>query len=276
VVSTAAGCLQMASARIPRTSWNLNWIHTGGAGAAASISGVAATYRALKKKGKLPMEQKIKFLVIGGDGSTYDSGLSAMSGMMERGEDVVYLCYDNQLAAGTGGQASSATPMGAATPTTPIGDVLPGKLQSRKNITAIVAAHKIPYVAQSAPWIWNDLYRKAEKSFDTDGPAFLNVLSPCPGEWKTPSAKTIELTRLASDTCIWPIFEIKNGFKITVNYKPKQKLPVTEWLKTQQRFTHLLCQENKWIVDKIQEEVDNDWNYLLSLDKDEENKHRDN
>jgi pyruvate ferredoxin oxidoreductase beta subunit len=153
---------------------------------------------------------------------------------------------------------------------------LPGKLHSRKNISAVFASQKIPYVAQSAPWIWHDLYRKAEKAFDTPGPAFLNILSPCPDQWQTPSDKTIELSRLATETCIWPIFEIRNGTRVTVNYKPRQKLPVTEWLKSQDRFKHLLNQENKWIVDKIQEEVDKEWESLLASQDKDENKLRDN
>lgn len=269
VVSNATGCLQMASANYPRTSWKLNWIHTAFGTAASTMSGIAAAYRSLNKQGKVPLGKESKFLVIGGDGATNDIGFGALSGAFDRGEDIVYLCYDNQLYANTGGQASSATPMGASTTTTPAGSVLPGKLRFRKNLSRILSAHRIPYVAQTAPWIWQDLYRKAERAFEVKGPAFLNVLSPCPHEWRTPSRKSIELTRLATDTCIWPIFEARQGERVTVNYKPKQKLPVTEWLKSQARFKHLLNQENKWIVDKIQEEVDKDWDLLLSSENDD-------
>jgi pyruvate ferredoxin oxidoreductase beta subunit len=272
VVSNATGCLQMASTRFPRTSWKLNWIHSAFENASATMSGITAVYSSLKKQGKLPAEKVVKFLVIGGDGATGDIGLGSFSGAVERGHDFVYLCYDNQLYGNTGGQRSSATPMGAATTTTPAGEAFPGKLQFRKNIARIATAHDIPYMAQSAPWIWQDLYRKAEQAFENPGPAFLNVLSPCPGEWRSPTAKTVELTRLAADTCVWPVYEVKNGTKVTVNYKPKQKRPVTEWLHSQPRFKHLLMSENKWIVDKIQEEVDNDWESLLSS----ETKTRDN
>ena len=269
VASNASGCLQAGSANFPRTSWKLNWIHTAFGDAAAAMSGISAMYRSLKKQGKLPLpvEKERKFLVIGGDGATYDSGFGTISGAFDRGEDFVYLCCDNQLYVDTGGQSSSATPMGASTTTTPAGDVLPGKLQPRKNISKIFASHNIPYVGQSAPWIWQDLYRKAEKAFEVPGPAYLNVLSPCPTEWKMSTSKSIELTRLAADTCVWPIYEVKHGTKgteLTVNYKPRQKRPVTEWLESQGRFKHLLAQENKWIVDKIQEEVDKEWELLLS------------
>ncbi|MCP5048022.1 MAG: pyruvate ferredoxin oxidoreductase [bacterium] len=269
VVSNAGGCLQSATATYPRTSWKLNWLHTSAGTAASTMSGITAMYRSLKKQGKLPANKEPKFLVVAGDGATYDTGFSAVSGAMERGDDMVYLCYDNQLSAVTGGQASSSTPMGAATTTTPSGEVLPGKLRFGKNISRIIAAHRIPYVAQSAPWIWQDLYKKAERAFEVPGPAYLNVLTPCPDEWKTPTHISIQLTKLAADTCVWPIFEIRHGDQVTVNYKPKQKLPVTEWFKSQARFKHLLTQENKWIVEKIQEEVDKNWDILLSSQKDD-------
>ncbi|MGE5342096.1 MAG: thiamine pyrophosphate-dependent enzyme [Candidatus Omnitrophota bacterium] len=264
VVSNASGCFRTPPAHSPRSPWHANWIHTQ-TGSAAVMSGITAMYRSLKKKGKTSIERELKFLVIGGDGATSDEGLGAISGMFERGDDIVYLCYDNQLAAHIGGQATSATPMGASTGTTPAGTVFPGKLQSRKNITAIFAAHRIPYVAQSAPWLWHDLYRKAQRAFEISGPAYLNVLSPCPANWKTPPAKTVALSKLAADTCVWPIFEIQYGTRVTVNYHPKPQRPVTEWLKTQDRFLHLLEKENKWIVDKIQEEINKDWELLLSM-----------
>jgi pyruvate ferredoxin oxidoreductase beta subunit len=281
VAANATGCLQRGSANFPGTSWKLNWIHSTYGNASATMSGIMATYRSLKKKGKLPVEKKQKFLVIGGDGAAYDTGFGSLSAAVERGDDVVYLCYDNQSIAHSGGQCSSATPMGAATTTTPAGSVLPGKLQFRKNISKIMASHRTLYVAQSAPWIWQDLYKKAEKAFDTVGPSYLNILSPCPDQWQMPTRKSIEYAKLAADTCVWPIYETRydnNTTKVTVNYKPKQKLPVTEWLKSQGRFKHLLARENKWIVDKIQEEVDNEWQLLLSQqhESDEENKIRDN
>jgi pyruvate ferredoxin oxidoreductase beta subunit len=283
VVSNDTGCLQMASANFPRTSWKLNWIHTAYGNASATMTGIAAMYQSLKKRGKIPMEKEQKFLVIGGDGAVYDTGFASISAAVERGDNVVYLCYDNQLIAHSGGQVSSAAPMGASTTTTPAGSVLPGKLQGRKNISRIMASHKIPYVAQSAPWIWQDLYKKAEKAFEVSGPAFLNILSPCPNHWGMPTGKTIELAKLAADTCVWPIYEIQHdttAAKVTVNYKPKQKLPVIKWLKSQGRFKHLLTKENKWVVDRIQEEVDKEWELLLSsqyrYEMKNENKIRDN
>lgn len=267
VISNATGCLQIASTEFPTTSWKLNWIHSSLGNAASTISGIETMYRVLKKQGKLQTDTEIKFLAIVGDGGTNDIGLSSLSGAIERGHDFVYLCYDNQSYASSGGQRSSASPIGASTSTTPTGKVLPGKMQYRKDITKIIAAHKLPYVAQTAPWNWEDLYTKAKKAFDIEGPAYLNVLNPCPKEWKIPSNKSIELTRIAADTCVWPLYEIEAGKNININYKPENKLPVTEWLKSQNRFKHLLNVENRWIVNEIQNEVDQNWKWLLKQEK---------
>ncbi|MCU0286375.1 MAG: thiamine pyrophosphate-dependent enzyme [Acidobacteria bacterium] len=273
VIANETGCLQMTTTHFPRTSWKLNWIHSAYGNSAATISGVETMYRSLRKQGKFPLEKELKFLVISGDGAANDAGLGGLSGAIERGHQFVYLCLDNQMYASTGGQRSSAAVMGTSATDAPVG-VLPGKMQARKDIAKIMAAHKIPYLGQSAPWNWHDLYKKAERAFDTPGPTYLNVLSPCPFEWKTPTRKSIELTRLAADTCIWPVYEVKNGSRVTVNYKPRKKLAVTEWFHSQPRFKHLAQSENKWIVDKIQEEVDKDWEFLLSAET--EQKFRDN
>ena len=267
VIVNATGCLQISSTRFPLTSWKLNWIHSSSGNAASTISGIETMYKVLKKKGKLQTDTEIKFLAIVGDGGTNDIGFSSLSGAIERGHDFVYLCYDNQSYANSGGQCSSASPIGTSTSTTPTGKILPGKLQYRKDITRIIAAHKLPYVAQAAPWNWEDLYTKAGKAFNIEGPAYLNVLNPCPKTWGIPSDKSIELTRIAADTCIWPLYEIEGDNNIKLNYKPENKLPVTEWLKKQDRFEHLLNIENKWIVDEIQNEVDKNWNRLIYNEK---------
>jgi len=266
IIANASGCLQTGSTQFPATSWKTNWIHSSQTDAAAVISGIETVYTSLKKKGKIPENREIKFMVIGGDGATYDSGMATLSGALERGHNFVYLCYDNQSYAYSGGQRSSASPMGASTSTTPAAKILPGKLQFRKDIAKIVASHRISYFAQSAPWFWEDLYQKAKTAFDSKGPSFINVISPCPPHWGIASDQSVELTKLAVDACIWPLFEIKNDWKITINYKPKDKLPVMEWLKIQGRFSHLFKSENKWILEKIQEDVDSEWEFLQSLE----------
>ncbi len=264
VVANATGCLEVCTTIFPRTAWNCMWVHSAFENAASTIAGVEAMYKSLKKKGKIPAETKFKFLGVGGDGGTYDIGLQALSGAMERGHKIVYVCYDNNVYANTGGQRSSATPLGASATTSPAGSLSPGKLQKRKDLTKVLAAHNIPYVAQASPFRWQDLYNKAKKAFEADGPAFLNILCLCPTEWKYDEAKGIKLAQLASDTCVWPLYEVENG-KYKVNYKPKEKKPVLEWLKSQGRFRHLFKEENSWVLEAFQKEVDEDWEDLNRL-----------
>ena len=264
VVANATGCLEVCTTIFPRTAWKINWIHSAFENAAATIAGVEAMYKALKRRGKIPEDQKIKFLAIGGDGGTYDIGLQSLSGAMERGHDIVYLCYDNNAYANTGGQRSSATPLGASATTSPAGRALPGKLQWRKDLTRIMAAHGIPYVAQGSIHRWQDLFQKAQKAFAIEGPAFLNVLCPCPTEWKYPGSQGVKLARLAVETCAWPLYEVERG-KYRITYKPREKLPVTEWLKPQGRFRHLFKDENAWMLEEIQKRIDAEWAELLRL-----------
>ncbi|MGQ9671721.1 MAG: thiamine pyrophosphate-dependent enzyme [Candidatus Aminicenantales bacterium] len=264
IIANATGCLEVCTTIFPRTAWNTSWIHSAFENAASTIAGVEAMYRALQNKGKIPSTKKIKFLAIGGDGGTYDIGLQSLSGAVERGHRFVYVCYDNNAYANTGGQRSSATPLGASATTSPAGTKSPGKIQRRKDLTQILVAHKIPYVAQASPHRWQDLYTKAQKAFEADGPAFLNVLCLCPTEWKYDESKGIKLAQLAADTCVWPLYEVEDG-RYKINYKPKEKKPVLEWLKPQGRFRHLFKEENAWMIEKIQEEVDRDWAELNRL-----------
>ncbi len=264
VVANATGCLEVSTTIYPYTSWNSPFIHTAFENAAASLSGVEAAYNSLKRQGKITEE--IKFVAFGGDGGTYDIGLQSLSGAMERGHNMVYVCYDNGAYMNTGIQRSSATPKGADTTTTPVGKLQPGKTDHRKDLTKIMIAHGIPYVAQVAPSHWNDLYQKSEKAFAVEGPAFINALAPCPRGWRYESKDTIEMCRLAVDTCFWPLYEAVDG-KITVTYKPRNKKPVADFLKAQGRFRHLFRPENEHILEDIQSEVDRQWEELLALEQ---------
>ncbi len=262
VVASATGCLEVATTIYPYTSWRSSFIHNAFENAAATISGVEAMYQSLKKQGKI--DREIKFIAFGGDGGTYDIGLQSLSGALERGHDFVYVCYDNEAYMNTGIQRSSATPRGVWTTTTPCGEIIPGKTQYRKDLTAIVAAHKIPYVAQASIWRWNDLIDKAHKAFYTKGPAFINVLSPCPRGWRFPTEETIKMAKLSVQSNFWPLYEVENG-KWKLNYKPKERIPVTEWMKSQGRYKHALRPENKWLVEEIQKDIDDNWERLLKL-----------
>ncbi len=260
VAANATGCLEVSTSIFPYTAWKIPWMHSAFENAAATISGIEAMYQSLKRQGKL--DKDIKFIAFGGDGGTYDIGLQALSGAMERGHDIVYVCYDNGAYMNTGIQRSSATPMGANTTTSPAGSVIAGKQQSRKNLTKIMAAHDIPYVAQASPSNWRDLMTKARKAINLDGPAFLNVIAPCNRGWRTPTNNAIELCKIAMDTCYWPIYEYEDG-KLKVNYKPKEKKPVTDFLKTQGRFKHLFSPENEGLLTRIQKDIDKEWESLL-------------
>ena len=264
VVANATGCLEVCTTIFPRTAWNCMWVHSAFENAAATAAGVEAMYKSLKNKGKIPADKKIKFLAVGGDGGTYDIGIQSLSGAMERGHNIVYVCYDNNAYANTGGQRSSATPLGASATTSPAGTKSPGKAQKKKDLTKILAAHNIPYVAQASPHRWQDLYNKAKKAFEVDGPAFLNVLCLCPTEWKYEESQGIKLAQLAADTCVWPLYEVEDG-KYKINYKPKEKKPVLEWLKSQGRFRHLFKEENAWMLEAIQKQTDKDWEDLNKL-----------
>lgn len=260
VAANATGCLEVSTSIFPYTAWKIPWIHSAFENAAATISGVEAMYRSLKRRGKI--DKEMKFIAFGGDGGTYDIGFQSLSGAMERGHDIVYVCYDNGAYMNTGIQRSSATPMGANTTTSPAGSVLQGKRQPRKNLTKIMAAHNIPYAAQASPSNWRDLMTKARKAIEVDGPAFLNVISPCNRGWRTPTNNTIELCKIAIETCHWPLYEYENG-RLTVNYKPKDKKPITDFLKTQGRFKHLFSPENEGLLQQIQEDIDREWDALL-------------
>jgi pyruvate ferredoxin oxidoreductase beta subunit len=259
IASNATGCLEVSTCISDYTAWKIPWIHSAFENAAATISGVETMYRSLKKQGVIRKE--IKFVAFGGDGGTYDIGLQSLSGAMERGHDMLYICYDNGAYMNTGIQRSSATPRGADTTTMPAGSVIPGKTEPRKNLTRIMAAHDIPYAAQASPSHWMDLMKKVKKAFEIKGPKFMNIISPCNRGWRSRTDDSIMLSRLAVDTCYWPLYEMEDGVtKIT--FTPKEKKPIVEFLKTQGRFKHLFKPENEWVIKKFQEDVDKEWERL--------------
>lgn len=261
VVALATGCLEVSTTRYPWTAWRVPLIHSAFENAASSISGVEAAYKALRRRGK-EVPEDVAFLVFGGDGATYDIGLQWLSGAMERGHRFLYICLNNEGYMNTGTQRSSATISWTWTTTTPVGSVLPGKPQWRKDLTAIAAAHRIPYVAQAAPHHWKDLMQKVQKGASVDGPAFINVLSPCTRGWRYPPEETIRISKLAADTCIWPLYEVEQG-RWHLSYRPARKLPVRAWLEAQGRFAHLLKEEHHPLVEEIQQRVDQEWEALL-------------
>lgn len=263
VVANATSCLEVATTVYPQTAWRVPWIHCAFENTAAVASGIEAAYRYKKKLGL--MNEEITFLVFAGDGGTYDIGLQALSGSFERGTKIVYVCLNNEGYMNTGIQRSGATPFCANTTTTPVGKESTGKVEWRKDIIGIMAAHHAPYIAQatlsvSRPY---DLATKASRAFAAEGPAFINVLCPCPRGWRFDARETVAIAQHAVETCSWPLFEIIGG-RWFLNYTPKEKRPVAEWLKRQGRFGHLFKpQEQHDILSEIQTRIDHEWEELL-------------
>ncbi|MCL2377617.1 MAG: thiamine pyrophosphate-dependent enzyme [Defluviitaleaceae bacterium] len=263
VISCATCCLEVSSFLYPYTAWKDSFIHSAFENVAATIAGVEAAYNAKKRKGE--NVDNTKFIAFAGDGGTYDIGLQALSGAMERGHDMVYVCYDNGAYMNTGIQRSSSTPKFAATSTSPAGSVVPGKPQRNKDLTLIMMGHNIPYVAQTLPLKnFKDMSEKSEKAIYTKGAAFLNILAPCPRGWRYETSKLMDMCELAVETCIWPMFEIIDG-DLTLNYIPKKKLPVEDYLKPQGRFSHMFEKGNEWMIEEVQRTTDAQWELLLKL-----------
>jgi pyruvate ferredoxin oxidoreductase beta subunit len=271
VAANATGCFEVSTTIFPYSAWNIPWVHTAFANGAATGAGVEAAYQALRRKGKI--NEEMRFVTFGGDGGTYDIGFQALSGMAERGQQLMYVCFNNEAYMNTGIQRSGATGFGASTTTSPAGTVQQGKTEYPKDLTMIMAAHDIPYVAQVSPHNWRDLISKCEKGFECGGPAFINAVSPCPRGWRFASDETINMAKLSVETCVWPLYEVDNGkYNLTAESLKiangvMEKKPVTEWFKAQGRYKHMLKPENADLVKQVQEEIDRKWDRLLKLSK---------
>ncbi|MBE0512986.1 pyruvate ferredoxin oxidoreductase, partial [Candidatus Bathyarchaeota archaeon] len=218
---------------------------------------------------RIPQEH-VDVIAFAGDGGTYDIGIQALSGAVERGHDFLYVLYDNEAYMNTGIQRSGGTPHGASTTTSPAGTVIPGKLEYKKPIADIMVAHEIPYAATASPYYWRDLITKARKGIEVNGPAFLHVLAPCPRGWRSDISKSIEISRLAVETCIFPLWEAINGeYQLSAPSKvmalrPERKKQVREYLQLQGRFRHLFTPKFEKVIDEIQRITDERWQRLLN------------
>jgi len=261
VVVSATGCLEVATTRYPATAWNVPWMPVAFENAAAVASGVETAYRALRRRGALPQDDPITFVAFAGDGGTYDIGLQALSGALERGHRFVFVCYDNEAYMNTGIQRSGATPFGASTTTSPSGRNSLGKAQERKDMTAIAVAHHVPYVGQAVSSHWQDLSEKAERAARADGPAFLNVLTDCPLGWGHEPRRSHDVVDAAVESCFWPLYEVTDG-RSRLTYEPKEKIPVEGWLRPQARFRHLFEPQAVDALASVQRRVDAEWEAL--------------
>ncbi len=241
IACVATGCLEVFSSPYPDPSWRIPFLHSLFENASAVASGVEAAYKALKKG-------PVNIIAQGGDGSTADIGFQSISGMFERGHNVLYVCYDNEAYMNTGVQRSSFTPLGARTSTTPMGNKT-----RKKNLPLIAADHGIPYVATATVDDFRDLQRKVKTALSIEGPKYIHILAPCPLGWGHHGELTVKICRLAKDTGLFPIYEIIDG-KMTNVRKIPAKVPVEEYLKLQGRFSHLFKKGgSKEIIAEIQE-----------------------
>ncbi len=232
IACNATGCLEVFSTPYPETSWQIPWIHSLFGNAAAVATGVMA---AMKVKGR----RDVRVIAQGGDGGTTDIGFGCLSGMFERNDDVLYLCYDNQAYMNTGVQRSSATPPAARTATTMALGAEPGNAFGQgKNVPLIAMAHGIPYVATASVAYLRDLEAKVSRAMTVRGARYIHILVPCPLGWGAAPHDTIKLARLAVETGIFPLFEAEHG-EVTSSQKIRHRVPVEEYLRPQKRFAHL-------------------------------------
>ena len=232
IFTNATGCSEIFTSRYPTSSWAVPWIHSLFENSAAVASGV---YYALKHKGKL---EGVTVVGSGGDGGTADIGLQCLSGAMERGDDILYVCWDNEAYMNTGVQRSGLTPLDADTTTSPAGKVSFGNDRPKKDLPMMMAAHNIPYVGVASCGFYRELGPMVKRAMAIRGPKFLQVHAVCPLGWKSDPAKSIEMAKLAFETGLYPLYEIVRG-EMKPHRPPKEWKPVEEYLKPQGRFRHL-------------------------------------
>ena len=252
--ANATGCLEVFSTPYPESSWRLPWFHSLFGNAPAVATGMAAAFKVKAQKDGRPM---VRVVAQGGDGGTTDIGFGCLSGMFERNDDVLYICYDNGAYMNTGVQRSSATPPAARTATTmPVSGYDGASFGQGKNVPLIAMAHGIPYVATATVADLRDLERKVEKAMSMHGARYIHILVPCPLGWGVPSARTVEMARLAMETGVFPVFEAEYG-EVTGVKKIRHLHPVEDYLKPQKRCAHLFGKRaNPEVVARLQAMAD--------------------
>ena len=264
IAANATGCLEVFSTPYPETSWQMPWMHSLFGNAAAVATGIAA---AMKVKGR----NEVRVVAQGGDGGTTDIGFGCLSGMFERNDDVLYICYDNEAYMNTGVQRSSATPAAARTATTmPVGPNPGNAFGQGKFVPAIAMAHEIPYVATATVADLRDLEAKVKRAMEFRGARYIHILVPCPLGWGTASHDTIRMARLAHETGLFPVFEAEHGVQVSA-LPIRKRVPVEDYLKPQKRFAHLFGAKPKLeVIARIQARADrNIRKYGLVLQEEE-------
>ncbi|MFH1424724.1 MAG: thiamine pyrophosphate-dependent enzyme [archaeon] len=249
VIVNATGCSEIISSNYPRSAFNVPYIHTLFENTASVASGIVHSLRAQGN-------DHTTVSVIAGDGATYDIGFGALSGMLERNEDVLYLCYDNEAYMNTGIQRSGSTPFGAWTTTSPVGSEIKGKTEFKKPIADIVAAHEIPYVATASIGYLPDFQAKIKKAMTHKGSKFILVYAPCVPGWGLAPNKTVEISRLVVETGLWKMWEQENGERRVTVKPPEPKKPIADYFAMQKRrFKHLSEEQ----IAQIQAQIDKNW-----------------
>lgn len=246
IIANSTGCLEVFTTTYPRSSWEVPWIHSLFENSAAVASGMEV---ALKAMGRY---ENVKIIAQAGDGGTADIGMGCLSGMFERGHDILYVCYDNEGYMNTGYQRSSLTPPGARTTTSPPGPMSWGNKTRKKNLPLIAVAHGVPYVATATPAAPRDLMRKVKKALEIEGPKYLHLLVPCVPGWGIESELSVEMARLATETYLFPVLEIEEGV-ITKVKRPKERKAVEDYLRPQRRFAHLFKPGGEPILEELRE-----------------------
>lgn len=241
IITNGTGCLEVTTTPYPESSWGMPWIHSLFENPSAVASGVLAS---LKQKG---IDKKIKVVAQSGDGGTFDIGFGLISGMWERGENILYICYDNEAYANTGMQASGATPWASSTSTTPSGsgktiDAI-GSHQQKKNMVEIALAHGVKYVAQTTVGYLADIEAKVKKAVSIEGPAYIQILVPCVPGWKINPSETVKVAKLAAQTGLYPLLEYIDGQLVNKLKLGEKAVKVEDYLKPQGRFKHLFHDE---------------------------------
>jgi len=263
IAVNATGCMEIISSPYPYTAWKIPWVHVAFENAAAVASGIEAGIKALKNKGKIPADEDINIIAIGGDGGTADIGIQALSGAFARWHKFLYVCYDNEAYMNTGVQGSSATPLGASTTTTPAGKISIGQGNWKKNLPEIAVAHRIPYVATACPAYPLDLMRKVRKALNANGPSYLQILAACPPGWGTPPELTIRISRMAVETGVFPLYEVENGRYCLSLDIPDGLRPIEDYISIQRRYRHL----KKENIAEIRKRVLKEYKKLQLLEK---------
>ncbi|HPE79481.1 MAG TPA: thiamine pyrophosphate-dependent enzyme [Gammaproteobacteria bacterium] len=263
IAANATGCLEVFSTPYPQTSWQIPWIHSLFGNTAAVATGVAA---ALRVKGRT----QTRVVAQGGDGGTTDIGFGCLSGMFERNDDVLYICYDNEAYMNTGVQRSSATPPAARTATSQAVGSEPGNVFGQgKNVPLIAMAHEIPYVATASVADVRDLETKVTKAMSMHGARYIHILVPCPLGWGAAPHDTVNLARLATESGLFPVFEAEHG-EITDRRTIRRKVPVEDYLRRQKRFAHLFKPELRTdVIAQLQAMADRNIRRFGLLDKEE-------